>query len=167
MQPKHCSTMQPHETHDQRHSQPPDSRRAPARSQPPEEAVAHRRASEAFGKTSTQEGTHVGAEGASRWPETIMNLVRRPKTVSLSSGDSLPGHGTWHPVPYLLAPPQPHLIDVYYPSHAFPRQTNHQHKNPTSPPTTTTAATEMPAIAPVERPLLFALVDTQASPSSL
>ena len=58
-------------------------------------------------------------------------------------------HGTWHPVPYLLHSHT--LIDVYYPSHAFPRQTNHQQRKPTRPPTTTTAATEMPAIAPVER----------------
>ena len=57
------------------------------------------------------------------------------------------------------------LIDVYYPSHALPLHTNHQHKNPTSPPTTTTAATEIPAIAPVERPLLFALEDAHLPPS--
>ena len=48
--------------------------------------------------------------------------------------------------------------DVYYQSHAFPRQTNHQHKDPTSPPTTAITATEMPAMAPEERlgPLLLA-----------
>eukprot|EP00701_Giardia_intestinalis_P000778 XP_001704602.1 Hypothetical protein GL50803_118556 [Giardia lamblia ATCC 50803] len=34
---------------------------------------------------------------------------------------------------------------------------NHQQRNPTSPPTTTITATEMPAMAPVERPLLFVL----------
>ncbi|ESU41817.1 Hypothetical protein GSB_151176 [Giardia duodenalis] len=51
--------------------------------------------------------------------------------------------------------PTPHLIDVYYLSHAFPRQTNHQQRNPTSPPTTTTAATEIPAIAPLLRPPLL------------
>ena len=44
---------------------------------------------------------------------------------------------------------------------------NHQQRKPTRPPTTTTAATEMPAIAPVERPLLFALVDAQLDPSAL
>ena len=33
----------------------------------------------------------------------------------------------------------------------MPLHMNHQHKNPTSPPTTTTAATEMPAMAPLER----------------
>ena len=43
------------------------------------------------------------------------------------------------------------LIDVYYLSHAFPLQMNHQHKNPTRPPTTTTTATDMPAMAPEER----------------
>ena len=57
--------------------------------------------------------------------------------------------------------------DVYYPSHALPRQTNHQQRKPTRPPTTTTAATEIPAIAPVERPLLFALEDVQLNPSAL
>ena len=55
--------------------------------------------------------------------------------------------------------------DVYYQSHAFPRQTNHQQRKPTRPPTTTTAATEIPAIAPVER--LTPPVETQAPPSSL
>ena len=60
--------------------------------------------------------------------------------------------------------PTPHLIGIYYPSHAFPRQTNHQQRKPTRPPTTTTAATEIPAIAPVER---LVLADTQAPPSSL
>eukprot|EP00701_Giardia_intestinalis_P000331 XP_001704155.1 Hypothetical protein GL50803_125411 [Giardia lamblia ATCC 50803] len=34
---------------------------------------------------------------------------------------------------------------------------NHQQRKPTSPPTTTMAATEMPAMAPVESPLLFVL----------
>ena len=38
---------------------------------------------------------------------------------------------------------------------------NHQQRKPTRPPTTTTAATEMPAIAPVER---LTPVDTQLSP---
>ena len=56
------------------------------------------------------------------------------------------------------------LIDVYYLSHAFPRQMNHQQRKPTRPPTTTTAATEIPAIAPVER---LVLADTQVSPSRL
>ena len=54
---------------------------------------------------------------------------------------------------------RPHYHTSHYLSHAFPRQTNHQQRKPTRPPTTTTAATEMPAIAPVERPLLFALDD--------
>ena len=41
----------------------------------------------------------------------------------------------------------------------MPLHMNHQHKNPTSPPTTTTAATEIPAMAPLERlaPLLLAV----------
>ena len=55
----------------------------------------------------------------------------------------------------LRAPPgalyQPHLIDVYYLNHAFPRQTNHQQRNPTSPPTTAMTAIEILAIAPEER----------------
>ena len=49
--------------------------------------------------------------------------------------------------------------DVYYQSHAFPRQTNHQQRKPTRPPTTAITATEMPAMAPEERlgpPLLAA-----------
>ena len=70
--------------------------------------------------------------------------------------NALPGHGTWHPVLYLLTPPQPHLIDIYYLSHAFPRQTNHQQRKPT---TTTMTAMETPTIVPVERLLLFALED--------
>ena len=41
--------------------------------------------------------------------------------------------------------------DVYYLSHALPLQTNHQQRKPTRPPTTTTAATEIPAIAPLLR----------------
>ena len=45
--------------------------------------------------------------------------------------------------------------DVYYQSHAFPRQTNHQQRKPTRPPTTTITATGMPAIAPVLRPPLL------------
>ena len=65
-----------------------------------------------------------------------------------------------HPAPI---PATPH--DVYYLSHAFPRQTNHQQRKPTRPPTTTTAATEMPAIAPVERALLLAPVDAHLPPS--
>ena len=47
---------------------------------------------------------------------------------------------------------------------ALPLQRNHQQRKPTRPPTTTTAATEIPAIAPVERPLLFALDDVHLSP---
>ena len=66
------------------------------------------------------------------------------------NGDPLPERGTWHPVPYLLHNTHT-LIDVYYLSHAFPRQMNHQQRKPTRPPTTTTAATEIPAIAPAER----------------
>ena len=45
--------------------------------------------------------------------------------------------------------------DVYYQSHALPLQTNHQQRKPTRPPPTTTAATEIPAIAPVLRPPLL------------
>ena len=58
------------------------------------------------------------------------------------------------------------LIDVYYLSHAFPRQMNHQQRKPTRPPTTTTAATEMPAIAPVER-LVLLLAATHAEEPAL
>ena len=54
---------------------------------------------------------------------------------------------------------------VYYQSHALPLHMNHQQRKPTRPPTTTTAATEIPAIAPVERALLFALADAQLPPS--
>ena len=107
----------------------------------------------------TRGGTHAGAEGASRRPwrarwEGLHPQVGPP-----------PGHSTWHPAPHLLAPPQPHLIDVYYLSHAFPRQMNHQQRKPTTPPTTTITATDMPAIAPVERALLFALDDVHLPPS--
>ena len=54
--------------------------------------------------------------------------------------------------------------DVYYLSHALPLHMNHQQRKPTRPPTTTTAATEMPAMAPVLR--LPPPVRTHASPSS-
>ena len=46
-------------------------------------------------------------------------------------------------------------IDVYYPSHAFPRHTNHQQRNPTRPPTTAMTAIDMPAMAPLLRPPLL------------
>ena len=81
---------------------------------------------------------------------------------------STQGTGLWACTHLLLRPMQdsvrhPALLrtatDVYYPSHALPLQTNHQQRKPTRPPTTTTAATEILAIAPVERPLLFALED--------
>ena len=39
---------------------------------------------------------------------------------------------------------------------------NHQQRKPTRPPTTTTAATEIPAIAPVERELLLVLEGSHA-----
>ena len=45
--------------------------------------------------------------------------------------------------------------DVYYLSHALPLHMNHQHKNPTSPPTTAITATDIPAIAPEERCVLL------------
>ena len=38
-------------------------------------------------------------------------------------------------------------------------QRNHQQRKPIRAPTTATAATEIPAMTPVERPLLFALED--------
>eukprot|EP00701_Giardia_intestinalis_P000108 XP_001703932.1 Hypothetical protein GL50803_105806 [Giardia lamblia ATCC 50803] len=41
---------------------------------------------------------------------------------------------------------------------------NHQQRKPTRPPTTTTTATEIPAMAPVESPLLLVLIDTQEVP---
>ena len=45
---------------------------------------------------------------------------------------------------------------VYYLStYALPLQRNHQQRKPTRPPTTAITATEIPAMAPVERPLLF------------
>ena len=56
---------------------------------------------------------------------------------------------------------------VYYLSHAFPLHTNHQQRKPTRPATTTTTATEMPAMAPVERPLLLVPEDTHLPPSRL
>eukprot|EP00701_Giardia_intestinalis_P001962 XP_001705786.1 Hypothetical protein GL50803_20165 [Giardia lamblia ATCC 50803] len=46
---------------------------------------------------------------------------------------------------------------VYYLSHAFPLQRNHQQRKPTRPPTTAMTATEIPAMAPVLRPLLLTL----------
>ena len=55
------------------------------------------------------------------------------------------------------------LIDVYYLSHAFPRQMNHQQRKPTRPPTTTITATDIPAMAPVLR---LGPVGTHVSPSS-
>ena len=62
----------------------------------------------------------------------------------------------------LRAPPGAPVksYDVYYPSHALPLQTNHQQRKPTRPPTTTTAATEMPAMAPLLSlgPLLLAVL---------
>ena len=45
--------------------------------------------------------------------------------------------------------------DVYYQSHALPLQTNHQHKKPTKPPTTTMTVIDMPAMAPLLRPPLL------------
>lgn len=76
------------------------------------------------------------------------------------------GTGLWacthlllHPVQDSARHPAPcinrTLSDVYYLSHALPLQTNHQHKNPTSPPTTAITATEMPAMAPLLRPVLL------------
>eukprot|EP00701_Giardia_intestinalis_P001013 XP_001704837.1 Hypothetical protein GL50803_105798 [Giardia lamblia ATCC 50803] len=44
---------------------------------------------------------------------------------------------------------------------------NHQQRKPTRPPTTTMAATEMPAMAPVERPLLLVPEDTHLPLSRL
>ena len=116
----------PHKTRDQRPSQAHRTSGTPLR--------------------GTRGGTHAGAEGASRRPwrarwEGLHPQVGPP-----------PGHSTWHPVPRLPAPPQPHPHRRLLPKcYAFPRQTNHQHKNPTSPPTTAITATEIPAIAPVER----------------
>ena len=88
-----------------------------------------------------------------RWGSNSPQTAPHPR-------DTSPGP-TRHKQGYL--PPAPPgtshtLIDVYYLSHAFPLHTNHQQRKPTRPPTTTTAATEMPAIAPVERlgPLLVA-----------
>eukprot|EP00701_Giardia_intestinalis_P001624 XP_001705448.1 Hypothetical protein GL50803_31599 [Giardia lamblia ATCC 50803] len=53
---------------------------------------------------------------------------------------------------------------VYYLSHALPRHTNHQQRKPTRPPTTTMTATEIPAMAPVLRPLLFVLPPLLSAP---
>ena len=91
----------------------------------------------------------------------MVSPMGRPERVSPSSGYPLPGHGTWitrsHNPDYTALPPSVHTTphDVYYPSHAFPRQTNHQQRKPTRPPTTTTAATEIPAMAPLLRPPLL------------
>eukprot|EP00701_Giardia_intestinalis_P004655 XP_001708479.1 Hypothetical protein GL50803_31936 [Giardia lamblia ATCC 50803] len=48
-----------------------------------------------------------------------------------------------------------HLLSKYI--YALPLHRNHQHKKPTRPPTITITATAMPAMAPVERPLLLTL----------
>ena len=53
------------------------------------------------------------------------------------------------------APLVTRLLSKYI--YALPRQMNHQQRKPTRPATTTMTATEMPAIAPVLRPLLFVL----------
>eukprot|EP00701_Giardia_intestinalis_P003842 XP_001707666.1 Hypothetical protein GL50803_18240 [Giardia lamblia ATCC 50803] len=59
------------------------------------------------------------------------------------------------------------LYSIHYLSHAFPLHRNHQHKKPTRPPTTAMTATEIPAMAPVESPLLLAPEDTHLPPSRL
>eukprot|EP00701_Giardia_intestinalis_P003998 XP_001707822.1 Hypothetical protein GL50803_18354 [Giardia lamblia ATCC 50803] len=58
-----------------------------------------------------------------------------------------------------------HQRSIHYLStYAFPLQRNHQQRKPTRPPTTTMTATEIPAMAPVESPLLLAPEDTQEAP---
>ncbi|ESU42493.1 SSU ribosomal protein S12E [Giardia duodenalis] len=57
-----------HKTRNQWHSQPPDSRRAPARPQSSEETLVHRRASEALEEEPTLEQV-----GATRRPETVVS----------------------------------------------------------------------------------------------
>eukprot|EP00701_Giardia_intestinalis_P000030 XP_001703854.1 Hypothetical protein GL50803_30764 [Giardia lamblia ATCC 50803] len=78
-------------------------------------------------------------------------------------------HYHYHPLSPTITFYHP-LYSIHYPSHAFPLHTNHQQRKPTRPPTTAMTATEIPAMAPVLRPLLLpplGLVDTHASPSSL
>ena len=53
----------------------------------------------------TRGGTHADAEGASR---RLRRTRWEGQSNSSPSSGPPPGHSTWHPVPYLLAPPQPH-----------------------------------------------------------
>ena len=104
-----------------------------------------------------QGGTHAGAESTSRRLGRIQCEGQRES--SLTGGTSTRTRHLASCAPPPRSSTATPLIGIYYLSHAIPRQKNHQQRNPTSPPTTTTAATEMPAMAPVERPVLFALED--------
>ena len=122
-------------------------------------------------KRNAPEAAHRGAPGAgsgrSAWHA---GAGPRRRLIALSTTRGCPDTGGaqhasraprvcgHHLLPSPGHPPQ-RTRDVYYQSHALPLQTNHQHKKPTSPPTTAITATDMPAMAPEERlgpPLLAA-----------
>ena len=75
------------------------------------------------------------------------------RSVGMHAPVAAPGAGLRAPSGALYQPhPHRRLLPKCY---AFPRQTNHQQRKPTRPPTTTITATDIPAIAPEERCVLL------------